>query len=89
MGNNVHLQDIHILDAGCGTGNYTKALIKNGVGKVTLMDASSGMLQQAKIKLADAIAEKTVAGFVQNKLPTIPFEDESFDAVLFSLVSIV
>ena len=36
-------QDIHILDAGCGPGHYTKALIELGVGKHTLLDASPAM----------------------------------------------
>ena len=52
------------------------------------MDASSGMLEQAKAKLADAISNNTVDGVIENKLPNIPFANGSFDAVLFSLVSI-
>jgi ubiquinone/menaquinone biosynthesis C-methylase UbiE len=53
------------------------------------MDASGGMLEQAKKKLVNAIDDKIVNSIVQNKLPKIPFEDDSFDAVLFSLVSIL
>ncbi|XP_045206604.2 uncharacterized protein LOC123558820 [Mercenaria mercenaria] len=80
------LKDVHLLDAGCGTGNYAKALIGYGVGKVTLMDASSGMLRQARAKLVDAIAENTVVSIIKNKLPEMPFGDGTFDVVLFSLV---
>ncbi|XP_060606776.1 uncharacterized protein LOC132759067 [Ruditapes philippinarum] len=80
------LKDVHILDAGCGTGNYSKALIEYGVGKVTLMDASSGMLEQTKKKLVNAIENNIVTDVVQNKLPKIPFGNGTFDAVLFSLV---
>ncbi|XP_045164069.2 malonyl-[acyl-carrier protein] O-methyltransferase-like [Mercenaria mercenaria] len=80
------LKNIHLLDAGCGTGNYAKALIGYGVGKVTLLDASSGMLEKARVKLAEAIADNTVVDTVEYKLPKIPFDNDTFDVVLFSVV---
>jgi ubiquinone/menaquinone biosynthesis C-methylase UbiE len=51
------------------------------------MDASSGMLEQTKKKLVNAIENNIVTDVVQNKLPKIPFGNGTFDAVLFSLVS--
>ena len=79
-------QDVHVLDAGCGTGNYAKALIDYGVGKVTLMDASHNMLSKARDKLKDAIDKKIVDQVIEAKLPKIPVEDGTFDMVLYSLV---
>lgn len=78
---------MHILDAGCGTGNYAKALIDLGVRKITLMDGSKDMLGVAKNKLKNEIDNKIIDQVVEAKMPPLPFEDGSFDVVLFSLVS--
>ena len=75
-----------MLDAGCGTGNYAKALIDFGVGKITLMDGSPHMLEKAKEKLKDEIDKKVVDQVIEAKMPPLPFADGSFDVVLFSLV---
>lgn len=80
------LKDLHVLDAGCGTGNYAKALIDYGVGKMTLMDGSPHMLEKAKEKLKDEIDKKVVDQVIEAKMPPLPFADGSFDVVLFSLV---
>ena len=82
-------QELHVLDAGCGTGNYAKELIELGVGKITLLDACSKMLSVAKDKLKDAIDTKIIDEVVEATLPAIPFEDGSFDVVLYSLVGCV
>ena len=82
-------QDLHVLDAGCGTGNYAKALIEFGVGKITLLDASKDMLAVAKEKLKAEIDSGIVDKVVEAKMPPLPFEDGSFDVVLFSLVGSV
>ena len=77
------------MDAGCGTGNYAKALIEFGVGKITLLDASKDMLAVAKEKLKAEIDSGIVDKVVEAKMPPLPFEDGSFDVVLFSLVGSV
>ena len=77
-----------MLDAGCGTGNYAKALIEFGVGKITLLDASKDMLEVAKEKLKDEIDKGVIDKVVEDKMPPLPFEDASFDVVLYSLVGI-
>ncbi|XP_053406444.1 ubiquinone/menaquinone biosynthesis C-methyltransferase UbiE-like [Mercenaria mercenaria] len=73
-------------NAGCGTGNYAKAFVDMGVGQITILDASTGMLEKAKSKLADYMARGVVKEAIEAKMPPIPFPDESFDAVVFNLV---
>jgi len=80
------LQDMHVLDAGCGTGNYSKALLEAGVGKVSMLDGSDGMLSRAKAKLQNFIDSKNIVDIRKHLLPTLPFEDDTFDVVMFMLV---
>ena len=84
----IYFQQIHLLDAGCGTGNYSKAMINCGVGHVTLIDGSDGMLKKARAKLANEIAIGKVDDIRVHSMPTIPYHDAHFDAVMFNLVSI-
>ena len=43
----------------------------------------------AKDKLKDAIAKKLVDQAVLAKMPTLPFADGKFDAILLSLVKVL
>ena len=45
----VPLHEQHLLDSGCGTGNYTTEVLPK-VGKVTMTDYSEGMLEKAHAK---------------------------------------
>lgn len=74
---------LHLLDAGCGTGNYAKAFLDSGIGKITLVDASQGMLSKAEKKLQSYINENRVSELKCSHLPIIPFEESSFDVVAF------
>lgn len=80
-----HLKDLHILDAGCGTGHYAKDLLDLGLGKISLLDASPEMLQIAEKKLKDYITKKSV-DITMAKLPDFPFDDSTFDGVMFNQV---
>lgn len=80
------LQELHVLDAGCGTGNYAKALLEIGIGRITLLDASTGMLQTAQEKLAKFSAQGRIEAVVDAIMPPIPFLDGCFDAVMFNVV---
>ena len=81
-----HFQDIHILDGGCGTGQYTEAFISKGLGKATLLDSNPKMLSVAREKLKAAIDDRTIDTVVQAELPDLPFEDGIFDAVMYNFV---
>ena len=67
-----------VLDAGCGTGNYTMELVKQGV-QVVGMDSSVDMTLLAKRK-----SEKKgfKVNFVVGKGEAMPFRDNVFSGVL-------
>jgi ubiquinone/menaquinone biosynthesis C-methylase UbiE len=69
-----------ILDAGCGTGRNLAAMIAAGA-RPSGLDYSTGMLQIARERHPDLVLKE---GDLQQPFP---FEGESFDAVLFSLVA--
>ena len=74
------LSEISLLDAGCGTGAYTKALAGQ-VGRIHAVDMSPGMLDVARAKLADAAAAGLVR-FDQASVFALPYADGQFDAVM-------
>ena len=82
------MQDLKILDAGCGTGHYAKALLDLGVGKMAILDSSSEMLNIAKEKLKSEIEKGTIMSVVEATMPPIPFSNGIFDAVLFNHVTV-
>jgi ubiquinone/menaquinone biosynthesis C-methylase UbiE len=76
----VPLDETQLLDAGCGTGTFA-ALLAPLVSSVSLVDASDGMLRVAEAKLAGRAAELR-----QGVLQALPFDDDSFDAVMTNQV---
>jgi ubiquinone/menaquinone biosynthesis C-methylase UbiE len=78
----------HVLDAGCGTGEYTVGLTRAGF-QVTGIDYAAGMLTRARSKLA-----LTPAGSVALRMASLdrplPFDDASFDhSILISVLQAV
>ncbi|MFF7974372.1 methyltransferase domain-containing protein [Streptomyces sp. NPDC007905] len=69
-----------ILDAGCGSGPLSRALYDRGA-VVTGIDASAGMLAQARRRLGD-----DVALHLADLSERLPFADGAFDDVVASLV---
>lgn len=67
-----------ILDAGCGTGETTKLLLRfTNPGKIKSVDISQGMLDVAMEKIHDDRVE-----FEKADISHLPFADNSFDAVI-------
>ncbi len=66
-----------VLDAGCGTGWFSKAAAERGAN-VTSMDLGEGLLQQVSIKCKS----NRVVGSILN----IPFSDNTFDYIVSSEV---
>jgi SAM-dependent methyltransferase len=80
----VPLGDVHLLDAGCGTGSFAAALAPH-IGRLSLVDASAEMLAVAEDKLASttgAVVDDAHTGTLQE----LPFADDSFDAVMTNQV---
>ena len=78
------LDRVRLLDAGCGTGNYSAVLAPH-VGRLNGIDFNPDMLAQAAAKLQDEIADGR-AKLEQGSLMALPFEDETFDAVMVNQV---
>ena len=72
------LSSLHILEAACGTGNFTEVL-HDYVGHITAVDNSDGMLARTSEKLKGA-SNITIQNVDLKK--QLPFESEKFDAVL-------
>ena len=71
-----------VLDAGCGTGNYSHALL-HYVGRIEAVDMNAGMLEVAARKLAwagDRIS------FHSSRIEELPFEDATLDGVMINQV---
>lgn len=67
-----------ILDAGCGTGESTRTVLRLTRSKqIVAIDVSSGMLNVAREKLPDSRVQ-----FKKSDMRRLPFADKSFDAVI-------
>ena len=73
-----------ILDAGCGTGNYSRAML-DYIGRIEAVDMNPGMLEVAAHKLAEAKDEGRIS-FHSARIDELPFEDEYFDGVMINQV---
>jgi SAM-dependent methyltransferase len=71
---------MHVLDAACGPGLYTKELLARGA-EVTAFDASSAMLELAKANAGGKLVriDRAVLG------KPLPYPDEAFDAIVCAL----
>ena len=70
------VDELQLLDTGCGTGNYIHAVAPQ-VGACTGLEFNGGMLAQAREKLGDDPKVSLLEGSVLD----IPYPDESFDVV--------
>ena len=73
-----------VLDAGCGTGSYSQALLRH-VGRIEAVDLNEGMLEMAGRKLAEAEEEGRIS-FHSSRIDELPFEDDAFDGVMINQV---
>ncbi|MDK2821382.1 MAG: hypothetical protein PWP31_1347 [Clostridia bacterium] len=68
----------HILDVGCGTGNFSLELARSGV-KVTGIDISEPMLEKARTKASN---EGLDINFKIADAMNLPFSDNTFDKIV-------
>lgn len=78
------LADTVLVDAGCGTGNYTRALASS-IARIEAVDLNAGMLDKARSKLADDAGRDRVF-FHQAPIDRMPLADASADAVMLNQV---
>jgi ubiquinone/menaquinone biosynthesis C-methylase UbiE len=78
------LHEMHVLDAGCGTGAYSAAMLDH-VGHVDAVDLSDGMLRIAREKLKSAMQQGRIA-LHRADVCALPFPAEHFHAVCFNQV---
>jgi SAM-dependent methyltransferase len=78
------LAELTVLDAGCGTGNYTRALLAH-VARIEAVDLSAGMLEVARRKLADPALDHRAA-FHQAPIDDLPLRDGTVDGVVVNQV---
>jgi SAM-dependent methyltransferase len=71
-----------VLDAGCGTGSYSDALL-HYVGRIEAVDMNPGMLEVAARKLAWASDRIT---FHSSRIDELPFDDAILDGVMINQV---
>ncbi|MFT4625075.1 MAG: ubiquinone/menaquinone biosynthesis C-methylase UbiE [Myxococcota bacterium] len=66
-----------VLDVAAGTGRRTEFILSHtDAARVVALDASAGMLDQARRKISDPRVE-----FVHGSAQSLPFPDDSFDVV--------
>ena len=80
----VPLAEVTLLDAGCGTGNYARALLPH-VARIEALDRSDGMLEIAGRKLADAVADGRVV-LHRGSIDALPLADGAVDGVMINQV---
>lgn len=73
----------HVLDAGCGTGNYSRALLGH-VRHITAVDLNPAMLEQARSKFT--AGEQKRIEFHQSSIERLPFDSATFDALMINQV---
>lgn len=75
-----------VLDAGCGTGLLTLALLKvlDQPLRITAIDLSSSSLATARKAVAENSGRTQSVRFAQANLLRLPFADDSFDLIMTS-----
>ena len=73
-----------LVDAGCGTGLYSAALVKNA-RKIEAIDLNAGMLNIAKDKMK-LEGKNGLINFYLSSIDSLPLEDNTADAVMINQV---
>lgn len=74
---------ISILDAGCGTGLYTKALRERFVNaRIVAFDLNPEMVEVLRLSLAKQGSAARTDLFVSNVMDDIPYPEPSFDLIV-------
>src|SRR5450631_659028 len=75
----------HVLDVGCGAGNYTLKLLERMPNlDVTLIDLSKPMLNRAKERVSQATSGRITT--IQGDIREVELPDREFDIVLAAAI---
>ncbi|MEP6921308.1 MAG: class I SAM-dependent methyltransferase [bacterium] len=79
-------REARILDAGCGTGLLTLAMLRalHFPVRVTALDLSATSIEAARRAVTDSPVRTRDASFAQGNLLSLPFADNTFDMVVTS-----
>ena len=79
-------ENARVLDAGCGTGTLTLALLRNlkVPVKITALDLSASVIATAEKYVAKTNPNKQEVRFAQGNVLALPFAEETFDLVVTS-----
>jgi len=80
---NVPLAQQLLLDAGCGTGNYSRAMIDH-VGHIVAVDMNANMLNQARSKFPEPSMSRVK--FHRSSITQLPFKPSTFDGIMINQV---
>ena len=75
-----------VIDVGCGTGILSLTALENGASKMVCVDISKLMLGKCKEKIAAEEYDDEIIQFHEADAERLPFDDSSFDVVLFNMV---
>lgn len=78
------LNEMVVLDAGCGTGSYSSVMLPH-VKKVEALELNIGMINKARQKLNGAELEGSIE-FHHASIAEMPLENESIDAIMVNQV---
>ncbi len=78
------LSEVSLLDAGCGSGAYSAAMVDR-VGHVDAIDLNGGMLAVARLKLRQQERQGRIA-FHQGNITELPFAEGRFDGLMANQV---
>ena len=81
----VSLRDRHVLDLGCGVGEYVRAFARRGA-RALGTDIAADRLVEARQRVDEATATHGVEGFVAAAGESLPFQDALFDLVVLNEV---